>query len=270
MIGRLNKIVAQGVCIVLASTLFAHAEPSVYGFGSDENTNDPQVPVSSKSTIASLQQHVAEQDERIDGLTTIIEGLSAAINELQQSRGTNTTSMEDNDSSNTVLLKKLASMIDEINANYVSKEELQKALENKSQVGTATEITTKKQDSIQGKSNAKLYSEAVRLFVKKRYDEAQKRFTITDTKGYKPAASNYYLGEIAYYTKKYEDAIFHFKKSAGIYDKASYIDTLLLHTAVSLEKTGDKGQARAFYENIIENYPGKKTAKIAKERLKKL
>jgi TolA-binding protein len=78
------------------------------------------------------------------------------------------------------------------------------------------------------------------------------------------------LGEIAYYTKKYEDAIFYFKKSAGIYDKASYIDTLLLHTAVSLEKTGDKGQARAFYENIIENYAGKKTAKIAKERLKKL
>ena len=266
MTGRLNKVIAQGICILLTSTLFVHAEPSVYGFGSDENTNESKVSVSSKSTIASLQQHIAEQDERIDGLTTIIEGLSAAIHELQQSRGTTTSSMEDNDSSNTALLKKLAGMIDEINANYVSKEELQKALKNKSQVKTST----KQQDSIQGKSNDKLYSEAVRLFVKKRYDEAQKRFTITDTKGYKPAASNYYLGEIAYYTKKYEDAIFHFKKSAGIYDKASYIDTLLLHTAVSLEKTGDKGQARAFYENIIENYPGKKTAKIAKERLKKL
>jgi len=45
---------------------------------------------------------------------------------------------------------------------------------------------------------------------------------------------------------------------------------LLLHTAVSLEETGDKAQARAFYENIIENYKGKKTAQIAKERLKKL
>lgn len=270
MRGKLHKAVAQGICIVLASTLLVHAEPSVYGFGSDEDTNDSQSSVSSKSTIASLQQHIAEQDERIDGLTTIIEGLSASINELQQSRGIKTSSMEDNDSSNTALLKKLASMIDEINANYVSKEELQQVLDTKSQVKVSTKTATKKQDSVEGKSNAKLYSEGVRYFVKKRYDEAQKRFIITDTKGYKPAASNYYLGEIAYYTKKYEDAIFYFKKSAGIYDKASYIDTLLLHTAVSLEKSGDKGQARAFYENIIENYAGKKTAKIAKDRLKKL
>lgn len=266
MIGILNKVTAQCVCIILASTLLVHAEPSVYGFGSDDNTNDPQTSVSGKRTIASLQQHIAQQDERIDGLTTIIEGLSASLHELQQARGTNTSSVEHNDSSTMALLKKLAVMIDEINANYVSKEELAQALANKSRVKAAN----KKKASLQGTSNAKLYSEGVRYFVKKRYDEAQKRFTITDTKSYKPAASNYYLGEIAYYTKKYEDAIFYFKKSAGIYDKASYIDTLLLHTAVSLEKTGDKGQAKAFYENIIENYTGKKTAKIAKERLKKL
>ena len=270
MTGRFHKIVTQGICIVFASTLFVHAEPSVYGFGSAEPENDPKISMSSKSTIASLQQHIAEQDERIDGLTTIIEGLSASINELQQSRGTNSSSMEDNDSSNTALLKKLAVMIDEINANYVSKEELQDALGKKAPAKTSTQTSTKEKDSIQGKSNAELYSEGVRFFVKKRYDEAQKRFTITDAKRYKPAASNYYMGEIAYYTKKYEDEIFYFKKSAGIYDKASYIDTLLLHTAVSLENTGDKGQARAFYENIIENYAGKKTAKIAKERLKKL
>jgi TolA-binding protein len=270
MTDRLNKVVVQCVCIVFTSTLLVHAEPSVYGFGSDEPTRDTQTSLSGKNTIASLQQHIAEQDERIDGLTTIIEGLSASLNELQQSRGTNTSSMEDNDSSNTALLKKLAGMIDEINANYVSKEELQQALANKGMVKASVKQASKEKKSLQGTSNAKLYSEGVRFFVKKRYDEAQKRFTITDTKGYKPAASNYYLGEIAYYTKKYEDAIFYFKKSAGLYDKASYIDTLLLHTAVSLEKTGDKGQARAFYENIIENYTGKKTAKIAKERLKKL
>lgn len=270
MTGILNKVVAQCACIVLAGTLSVHAEPSVYGFGSAEPTNDPQTSVSSKSTIASLQQHIAQQDERIDGLTTIIEGLSASLNELQQAKGTHTSALEDNDSSNTALLKKLAGMIDEINANYVSKEELQQALGRKSTVKTPVKVANTEKKSLEGTSNAKLYSEGVRYFVKKRYDEAQKRFTITDIKGYKPAASNYYLGEIAYYTKKYEDAIFYFKKSAGIYDKASYIDTLLLHTAISLEKSGDKGQAKAFYENIIENYRGKKTAKIAKERLKKL
>ncbi|MDQ7085017.1 MAG: tetratricopeptide repeat protein [Sulfurovum sp.] len=93
---------------------------------------------------------------------------------------------------------------------------------------------------------------------------------ITDKKAYKPAASNYYLGEIAYYAGKPSDAIFYFKKSAGLYGEATYMDTLLLHTAISLAKTGEIGQARAFFENIIETYPTKKTAKIAKDRLKKL
>jgi len=265
-----NKLIIQYTCALLACTTLTYAEPSVYGFGNTEPTPEVETSSGGSSSVAALKQQIAQQDERIDGLTTIIEGLSAAISELQQSKGLSTAAVEDGDASNTALLKKLASMIDDINANYVSKEELQSALGNTSKVKSPAKPVTQKKETTEGKSNAQLYSEGVRLFGKKRYDEAQKRFEITDAKRYKPAASNYYLGEIAYYTKRYEDAIFYFKKSAGIYDKASYIDTLLLHTAVSLEKSGDKGQAKAFYENIIENYPGKRSAKISKERLKKL
>ncbi len=259
--------------LIILSSITLHAEPSVYGFANDSGTQHRSSSSSSKRTIAVLKQKIAQQDERIDGLTTIIEGLSASINELQM-RDMQGSSVQSNHS-NDDLLKNLAGMIDEINANYVSKEELQSALGKKTYAKKQntkknTVTSSKDKGSLENKSNATLYSEGVRFFVKKRYKEAQKRFTITDTKRYKPAASNYYLGEIAYYTKKYEDAIFYFKKSAGLYDQASYIDTLLLHTAVSLEKTGDKSQAKAFYENIIANYKGKKTAKIAKDRLKKL
>lgn len=270
----LGKYTAYSILMIIMNSMVLHAEPSVYGFGSDDTAQERRSSSSSRS-IVSMQQKIAQQDERIDGLITIIEGLSASLNEIQM-RGTQNTSGNVN-SSNDELLQKLAGMIDEINANYVSKEELQEALGNKKSSSkktinkkstvTSSQSTT---DSLEDKSNATLYSEGVRLFGKKRYTEAQKRFTITDTKRYKPAASNYYLGEIAYYSKKYEDAIFYFKKSAGLYDQASYIDTLLLHTAVSLEKSGDKSQAKAFYENIIANYKGKKSAKIAKERLKKL
>ena len=280
MTKRMNlraKTVVQLGWMLVASSLLLQAEPSVYGFGSSESTttHTSQSSVSSKRTLSALKQHIAQQDERIDGLTTIIEGLSASLNELQMKKRHTTAPVVESGQSDDALLQKLAAMIDDINENYVSKEELQKALGNKhvskkSTVNTSAKSNKKEKDSLQGKSNAKLYSEGVRLFGKKRYAEARKRFTVTDTKGYKPAASNYYLGEIAYYTKKYEDAIFYFKKSAGIYDKASYIDILLLHTAVSLEKSGDKGQAKAFYENIIENYSGRKSAKIAKQRLKKL
>ena len=266
-----NRYLRHYIGSILVCSVLAFAEPSVYGFGSDEDTSD-STSHSGTENVVSLKQQIAEQNERIDGLTTVIEGLSATVNELRQSRGVETSSMggESDDASNRALLEKLASMIDEINANYVSKEELNNALGTTSKAKVPAKTVEKKQESTEGKSNAQLYSEAVRMFGKKRYDEAQKRFVMTDAQGYKPAASNYYLGEIAYYTKKYEDAIFYFKKSAGIYDKASYIDTLLLHTAVSLEKSGDRGQAKAFYENIIENYPTKNSAKIAKDRLKKL
>jgi len=252
-----------------------YAEPSVYGFGNTHSVSSKpsispkQMILQNRKTLIYLKRKIAEQNERIDGLTSIIEGLSATVAQIQ-AKGDNASAGTSNGSDNTALLKELGKMIDRINDNYVSRDELQKILKQNGKVKIPDKKKRQATQSLGGKSTAKLYSEGVRLFVKKRYDEAKKRFEITDTKGYKPAASNYYLGEIAYYTKHYEDAIFYFKKSAGLYDQASYIDTLLLHTAISLDKNGDKAQAKMFYENIIENYPGKKTAKIAKARLKKL
>ena len=255
--------------IFCMSILFVQAEPSVYGFGTDSETVVTDIrPTAPLRTMADMRRKILEQDERIEGLTTIIEGLSATLNEMNMGNTSGSNLGENSDA----LLQKLSGMIDDINAKYVSKDELQAALGKKTTVKSSTKSINKttSKDALSGKSKATLYSEGVRYFVKKRYTQAKERFAITDKKGYKPAASNYYLGEIAYYSKKYEDAIFYFKKSAGLYDKASYIDTLLLHTAVSLEKTGDKGQAKAFYKNIIENYKGKKTASIAKKRLKNL
>jgi len=225
-----------------------------------------------RNRIISLQRMVMEQNERIDGLTSLMEGLSTSLAELkeaQQQKGMDSTEHDETQR----LIRDLGKMIDEINRKYVSRDELAQILSDQTVSGT----THKKNVPLRSKevefketAPSKLYSEAVRLFVKKRYHEAEKRFQVTAQKGYKPAASNYYLGEIAYYTKQYDDAIFYYKKSAGLYDKASYMPVLLLHTAVSLEKTGNREQAKLFYENVIENYPEKKAAAIAKEKLKRL
>ena len=248
----------------------AFCEQSVYG-NTNGFYNTDKVLVKNKKLISVLQRKILEQNERIDGIMSIVEGLSATVNEL---KNTQASSQIPSTSNNVALLEELGVMIDKINTTYVSKDELQKALGNgvstQAPVVPVAKPVSKPKDILNHKNTKELYSEGVRLFVKKRYDEAKKRFEITDTKGHKPAASNYYLGEIAYYTKKYSDAVFYFKKSAGLDDKASYIDTLLLHTAISLEKNGETKQARAFYENIIENYEGKKTASIAKDKLKKL
>lgn len=240
------------------------------------------------SNLEGMQQHIMAQDERIDGLITIIEGLSASLNELRSQADT-TPQYTSNHNDNSEVLQKLANMIDEINNNYVSKKELDAILDQHKVTAVASKTsssesnykeevsykdegsqTSQSESFDKDQSNASLYNEGVRLFVKKRYADAKDRFLITAQKGYKPAASNYYLGEIAYYTDASEDAIFYFKKSAGLYGEATYMDTLLLHTAISLVKIGEIGQARAFFENIIETYPDNKTATIAKDRLEKI
>jgi len=265
------RILIVKMILLCMSAVVLYAEPSVYGNSQGSFDTSQKDIVQNKKTIMILKRKVLQQNERIDGLRSLVEGLNQTVHELKQNRHTSKKNYND-----TELLKELGVMIDKINTEYVSKSELQKALD--SRVSTKTVSTEnfsqpkikESTDSLDGKSIKNLYSEGVRLFFKKRYDKANKRFTITDAKSYKPAASNYYLGEIAYYTKKYEDAIFYFKKSAGLYDRASYIDTLLLHTAISLEKSGEKKQAKVFYENIIVNYAEKKTATIAKENLKGL
>ena len=272
-----SKYVNKLLLLSMFSSLSLFADYSEYGYNNEYNrgTNGPvrtsvpakEVIIQNRKTITRLKRQIAEQGERIDGLTSLIEGLNASMAELKAQPASSTIS---SGGDNTQLLKELGLMIDKINENYVSKDGLKKALKgNYTPSSKITKNRSIKSDSIEGKTTFKLYSEGVRLFIKKRYSKAKKRFTITDTKGYKPAASNYYLGEIAYYTKKYEDAIFYFKKSVGLYDQASYMDILLLHTAISLDKTGDKSQAKTFYRNIIDNYPDRNSARIAKDRLKK-
>ena len=277
------NIVAKAGLAVLLSTVLLHAEYGDYSYNDDPPAHayyEPpksipakQVIIQNRKTITALKRRVSELEERMAGLTSLLEGQNATIAEMKMAEemGGNPAAVKTPD--NTQLLKELGLMIDNISANYVSKDELKEALAGKTlrdKGKNRTKKTSEGRGSLEGKATSKIYSEGVRLFVKQRYGEAEKRFIITDKKGYKPAASNYYLGEIAYYTKKYEDAIFFYKKSASLYDQASYIDVLFLHTAISLEKTGDKGQAKTFYKNIVDNYPDKKSAKIAKEKLKKL
>ncbi len=237
--------------ILLCSLLFLHAEPSVYDLQS--GMADVKDVKKNRQLIISLKRRVAKQKEQIEGLKSVVEGLSKRLRDLSHKN------------SNIDSLSKLESRVDDL----AQKLELLRTQGPAKPVTKKESIKNKKIDT-KANSLSKIYTQGVRLFAKKRYDKAMRHFLDTDAKGYKSAASNYYLGEIAYYTKHYDDAIFYFKKSAGLYENASYMDVLLLHTAMSLERNGDKEQAKAFYQNIIENYRGKKSAKIAKKRMLRL
>ena len=244
--------------VIVSLSGMVEANPVLYGPNKNERALQTQLD-QQREAIMQLSQQIQTLHERIGGMTTVIEGLSRSIGELQASKRAHT----EGSGSLAVIEAKIARLESECSQKEMPR--------RKSGSGGHFRAESEKSvDPLAGKKRAVLYSEGVRLFQKHRYDEAKKHFAMTRKKGYKPAASTYYLGEIAYYTKNYNDAIFYFKKSAELYDKAGYIDTLLLHTAISLEKSGKREEAKAFYQTVIDGYPGKKSASIARKKIKKL
>jgi len=208
--------------------------------------------------VSQLNTKVQNQSEIIEGLTTLNSGLSQKIAALENKKAPKQID-------NTQLIKNLASMIDKINTDYVSKRELKNIV---------AELKTIKKQNIAQKTqptgfSKTLYKKAKNLYDSKKYSESKKIFKELSGRGYREADTFFYLGEIQYYTGKYQDAIDLYKKSVSISSKGKYMSMLLYHSAYSLEKVKDNEAAIAFYKSIVEGYEGKYVG-LAKNRLKKL
>lgn len=197
-------------------------------------------------------------------------------------------------------LSKLTTLVNKINSEYVSSSEFEKnmqqfitreefeALKKSLGVKTAQVTPTKTNDAkasavdttvstqpeikknLNSEDKVKLLAEAKADYDSKKYDNALPKYEKLVEVNYKPAEGNFYLGQIWYMRKKYDLAITHFKKSAILNDKAAYMPTLLLHSAISFEATKDKDNAKSFYGTLVELYPDSNEAKIAKKNLSKL
>jgi TolA-binding protein len=242
------------------------AEPSVYSNSS--STSSRQVK-RNQNAIYKLKQETARLREEIEGLRSIIEGLNRTVGRWQQQGGSGRNGDKK-------LLTDMTNLIDKINQNYVSKAELKRALKN-GRIATAkkpSSVNVKKSSTktsgtanLAKASSSALYSKGVRLVGKKHYTDAKKRFDILASRGYKKAATHFYLGEIAYRTSRYTQAVDQYKQSAELNENAGYMDKLLLHTGISLEKGGDRDQAKRFFQAIVDGYPDTASAKVAKKHL---
>jgi len=252
-----------GLSIVI-STLVSIAEPSVYGGGAGSSSYG-------RADIISMRQQISQMREEIEGLRSILNGLNDRLNRIQREKRSGDSSVEGlRELSERVsrLEKSLSSAKKSTPSKNPSKGATKTACSSKSSKKSSTATTTSEDEKLKKASSSALYSRGVRLVTQKRYSEAKKRFDILLSRNYKPAASNFYLGEIAYYTGRYSDAIKHYQVSAERYGNAAYMDKLLLHTALSLEKIGNRTQAKEFFKAIIDGYPGTYSAKVAKKHLK--
>ncbi|MDH4943645.1 tetratricopeptide repeat protein [Sulfurimonas sp. C5] len=281
------------------------AEPSAFGAGdlSSDNpyglTSDEKAILETKQKLRkvdlSTKTHASQLDslrERIDGLQDIIEALSRkshnnkiALKELQDKDQADSNSSNEyqkrlselvqQNSQNIQTLQaqtlEISKLVDQINENYVSKKEFNDLVadinEFKSLVSKELKTGSTKTKASKKISSADIYNSAKKNFDKKYYTKAIEEYSELIERNYKPAYGHYMIGEMYFKRNDYGKAISYFKKSSELYSKASYMPNLMLHTAISMDKTGDKAHAQSFYKAIMQKYPNSKEAKEAKKLL---
>ena len=294
------RILLLSVAIPLS---LSSAEPSAFGAGdlSSDNpyglTSDEKILLETKKKLRkvdlSTKTHASQLDslrERIDGLQDIVETLGRRAHNnkvmLQKMQDAQKNSSESEgeyqkrlsdivqaDSQKIQLLEKnlieVSKLVDEIHENYVSKEEFNNLVEevNNFKKLVSQELKGHSTSSKKKISSAALYNEAKKNFDRKYYTKALQQYTELIQRKYKPAYSHYMIGEIYYKRRNYGKAITYYKKSSQLYSKASYMPSLMLHTAYAMKYTGDKKHSRAFAQALIQKYPSSKEAKEAKKLL---
>ena len=324
---------------LVASSLTVAQEVSVFESGDSNgnssyglNSSEKHI-LKNQSNINNLNSKVGDINSLLDSIKTRLEGLESTyegdsaklnstakkVDELMQRAGTSSdlgsntrsnASSQGNDPALAetvnglkVALTKLTTLVNKMNSEYVSSNELEKNMQQfitreefealkkamgikTSQVSPKTkldanssaidvdtetssaEVPQKKLTTPEDKAN--LLKEAKSDFDSKKNDTSTPKYEKLLEANYKPAEVNFYLAQNWYMRKKYDVAISHYKKSAILNDKAAYMPTLLLHSAISFEKTKDKDNAKSFYSTLIDLYPNSNEAKTAKQNLSKL
>lgn len=196
--------------------------------------------------------------ENLQGFVKILDGLGEKIKELSG------VSSNLND----LILKEFASVRAELQKQA---EVILKDQENIQKLSLEIEKLYEDRKKIQERNafkdpnkKAEVLKEAKKMYVDKQFEDSRVRFVWLLEQGYKKAEVNYFLGQIAFNQKQYQEAIYYYKESAVANDKASYMPTLMLHTIKSFQALKDKESAMKFIESLLALYPNSKEAKEAK------
>ncbi len=274
--------------LLVLSVGVVYAEPSAFDAGVIDSDNPYGLSESEQSILNNRKRSLANQklirkqaliieqlQERVEGLSSVVDSLSDKMGQTGQKLS---EMGEESQKAGSDEIQKLQGQIDEIkrttesqyqkiNATLKKLTKLIAGSSNELSSATLTHQPKKSPPKPQKKkmTNKQILNKALKLYRNKKYDESQEYWTKLATKNYMPAKTNFYLGEIAYHQKKYEDAISFYKQSVGFYDKASYMPTLLLHTAMSFKNLGEEENAKQFFESLMMSYPDSPEAKIAQK-----
>ena len=293
------------IFMVFVPLLLNSAEPSAFGAGDIDSsspyglTSTEKVILQNKNKLHTVVVKSKNQEnkvdslrERLDGLQSIIENLSRQAHnnkiKLKKIETFNDENLHNNDEYSKRLselvqtniqsiteiqnvVSELSLLTNSIQKDYVNKTEFNALVEsfNTFKKLVAKELTkpSTSKKSVSKLKSPELYKHAKKMFDIKYYTKSIADYETLIERNYKPAYAHYMIGEMNFKRKNYANAITYFKKSSSLYAKASYMPRLMLHTAISMDKTGDKTHAELFYSAIMAKYPKTKEAREAKKFL---
>lgn len=294
--------------IAVFSTNLLCAEPSAFGAGDLNNpqpyglTSSEQAVLENKNQIREIIVNNQNQNYKVESLRERIDGLQSILESVTQSSRDNELKMKNllDDRVNDInrsnefekrvseiiqinsqniqtieaTLKEFDVLIKKIDSNYLSKDEFNSFINEfnsfKKLISKSLTSESKPVQEEDKRTSWEVFEDAKNSFDKKLYTQSIKDFEYLIEKNFKPAYCNYMIGEMNYRRKNFAEAIAYFKISAGLYQEASYMPELMLHTAISMELTGDHTNAKNFYKAIISKYSDSKEAVTAKTNLEAL
>lgn len=230
------------------------------------------------SNYIQINSTLDSTNERVEGLQSTFEGINTQYNEsnakmiqLEQQISVMDEDLKKLNASvktirdeNKQIKQALSELTQLINA-YFSKDIMDS---NSTNDTNATQALPQSEEAWKKQESAAILDSALKDFQKEStLQSAKDKFEFLISKKYKPARSNFYLGEIEYKQKNYSGAIVFYQKSVALYSKdTDYMAKLLYHTAISFDKVGDTQRANGFYQALKTQYPESAEAKASPNR----
>lgn len=234
------------------------------------------------SNYLQINSTLDSTNERVEGLQSTFEGINSQYNEsntkftqLEQQLITMDEEVKKLSASVRTIrsenkqIKQALSELTQLMSAYISKDIMDTNSTKSPKDTNATALpNSQKEEAWKKQDSAIILDSALKDFQKDdSLQNAKEKFEELVSRKYKPARSNFYLGEIEYKQKNYSGAIVLYQKSVALYSKdTDYMAKLLYHTAISFDKVGDTQRANGFYQVLKTQYPESAEAKASPNR----
>jgi tol-pal system protein YbgF len=215
----------------------------------------------------SVQDLQANSGTRLEAMSTQVQGLSDNLEEIKSRLGKLNQQLVD-----------LQSAVQNVDAKISSGGGASPATSTGTTTPTATGFPPAASSgsgpaSMPPASADTLYSNGLRDIQSGKYDLARSEFQdYLKYYGNTDLASNaqFYIGEIAYKQKNYQQAITEYDKVLNNYPKSFKLAPALLHRGMALVELGQKSSGIRDLREVVRRFPGSEEDRYARAKLKEL